>query len=78
MQIYHDSRKYKNIEESENILILKHTQIQGCFKASIALILFAGFTVNIWLIKFLASAVTVSHSGDGYLKWEEKIEKEGY
>ncbi len=42
------------------------TQIQGCFKASSERILLAGLTVNIWLIKFLASGVTVSHSGDGY------------
>lgn len=40
-------------------------QIHGCFKASSALILFAGFTVNIWFIRFLASGVTVSHSGEG-------------
>merc|ERR1719323_2615535 len=40
-------------------------QIQGCFSASSALILLAGLTVNIWLIRFLASGVTESHSGDG-------------
>lgn len=42
------------------------TQIHGCFKASTAVIRLAGLTVNIELIKFLASGVTVSHSGDGY------------
>ena len=31
----------------------------------------AGLTVNIWLIRFLASGVTVSHSGDGYWKKQE-------
>lgn len=41
-------------------------QIQGCFNASAAVIRFAGFTVSIEFIKFLASGVTVSHSGDGY------------
>ena len=45
---------------------LVHTQIHGCFKASEARIRLAGFTVNILLIKFLASDVTVSHSGEGY------------
>ena len=29
-------------------------QIQGCFSASSALIRLAGFTVSIWLIRFLA------------------------
>merc|ERR1719228_1469119 len=40
-------------------------QIQGCFRASSARILLAGFTVSIWLIRFFASGVTVSHSGEG-------------
>lgn len=44
------------------------TQIHGCFKASAAVILLFGFTVSIWFIRFLASGVTVSHSGEGYLK----------
>lgn len=44
----------------------KITQIQGCFRASNAVIRFDGFTVSIWLIKFFASGVTVSHSGEGY------------
>jgi len=42
------------------------TQIHGCFSASLAVILFPGFTVSIWFIRFLASGVTVSHSGLGY------------
>ena len=41
-------------------------QIQGCFNASAAVIRFAGLTVSIELIKFFASGVTVSHSGEGY------------
>jgi hypothetical protein len=40
--------------------------IHGCFRASAEVIRLAGLTVSIELIKFLASAVTVSHSGDGY------------
>uniref|UniRef100_A0A6B0UQA6 Secreted protein n=1 Tax=Ixodes ricinus TaxID=34613 RepID=A0A6B0UQA6_IXORI len=40
-------------------------QIQGCFKASAAVILLAGLTVSMLLMRFLASGVTVSHSGDG-------------
>ena len=42
------------------------TQIHGCFNASDAVMRLYGLTVNIWLIKFFASGVTVSHSGDGY------------
>lgn len=45
---------------------IKLTQIHGCLRASEAVIRLAGFTDNIWLIRFLASGVTVSHSGDGY------------
>ena len=41
-------------------------QIHGCFSAPAAVILFAGFTVSIESIRFFASGVTVSHSGDGY------------
>lgn len=41
------------------------TQTQGCLRACSAVILLAGLMVNIWLIRFLASGVTVSHSGDG-------------
>lgn len=40
--------------------------IHGCFNASAAVIRLAGLTVNIELIRFLASGVTVSHSGEGY------------
>ncbi len=32
------------------------------------MILLAGFTVSILLMRFLASGVTVSHSGEGYWK----------
>lgn len=42
------------------------TQIHGCLRASLAVILLLGFTVSIWLMRFFASGVTVSHSGDGY------------
>ena len=45
-----------------------HTQIQGCFSASDAVILLAGLTVSILFMRFFASGVTVSHSGDGYWK----------
>jgi len=41
------------------------TQIHGCLIAWSAVILFAGLMVSIWLIRFLASGVTVSHSGEG-------------
>lgn len=41
-------------------------QIQGCFSASAAVMRLAGFTVSIELIRFFASGVTVSHSGEGY------------
>lgn len=44
------------------------TQIQGCLSASEAVILLDGFTANILLMRFLASGVTVSHSGEGYCK----------
>ena len=42
------------------------TTIQGCFKASTAVILFCPSMLNILLIRSLASSVTVSHSGEGY------------
>ena len=45
-------------------------QIHGCFSASAAVMRFAGFTVSIELIRFFASGVTVSHSGEGY--WGER------
>lgn len=41
------------------------TQTHGCFSASCAVMRLAGLMVNIWLMRFLASGVTVSHSGDG-------------
>ena len=49
------------------------TQIQGCFRASSERILLDGLTVNIWFIRFLASGVTVSHSGEGYCKMKLKL-----
>lgn len=58
--------------ESINLKIKMKTQkrvlthIHGCLRASAAPIRFAGLTVNILLIRFLASGVTVSHSGEGY------------
>lgn len=48
------------------LALVIRTQIHGCFSASAAVIRLLGFTVSIWLIKFFASGVTVSHSGDGY------------
>lgn len=41
------------------------TQTHGCLSAWSAVILFAGLMVSIWLMRFLASGVTVSHSGEG-------------
>lgn len=41
------------------------TQTHGCFRASWAVMRLAGLMVSIWLMRFLASGVTVSHSGDG-------------
>ena len=42
------------------------THIHGCLRASEAVIRFAGFTVNMLFMRFFASGVTVSHSGEGY------------
>ncbi len=42
-----------------------HTQIQGCLRASAAVMRLEGLIVNILLIRSLASGVTVSHSGEG-------------
>lgn len=42
-----------------------HTQIQGCLRASAAVMRLLGLMVSILLIRSLASGVTVSHSGDG-------------
>lgn len=41
------------------------TQIQGCLRASAAVMRLLGLMVSILLIRSLASGVTVSHSGDG-------------
>lgn len=46
------------------------TQTHGCLRASWAVILLAGLMVSIWLIRFLASGVTVSHSGEG--NWSDQ------
>jgi len=45
-----------------------HTQIQGCLRASEAVMRLEGLIVNILLIRSLASGVTVSHSGEGNYK----------
>ncbi len=45
--------------------VSRHTQIQGCLRASAAVMRLAGFIVSILLIRSLASGVTVSHSGEG-------------
>lgn len=42
-----------------------HTQIQGCLRASAAVMRLLGLMVSILLIRSLASGVTVSHSGEG-------------
>lgn len=44
---------------------MTHTQIQGCLRASEAVMRLLGLMVSILLIRSLASGVTVSHSGDG-------------
>lgn len=51
---------------------LPHTQIQGCFRASAAVMRLLGLMVSILLIRSLASGVTVSHSGDGNCKKKKK------
>lgn len=43
----------------------EHTAIHGCLRASTAVILLAWSTVSIFLMRSFASAVTVSHSGNG-------------
>lgn len=49
------------------------TQTHGCLRAWSAVIRLAGLIVNIWLIRFLASGVTVSHSGEG--NWRRRKKK---
>lgn len=49
----------------DKVLVGVLTQTHGCLSASWAVILLAGLIVSIWLIRFLASGVTVSHSGEG-------------
>lgn len=46
------------------------TQIQGCLRASEAVMRLLGLMVSILLIRSLASGVTVSHSGDG--NWQRQ------
>ena len=71
-QLIKSPRYYVNwITFFPSIFIFLLTQIHGCLRASSERILLAGFTVSIWLIRFLASGVTVSHSGDGY--WNQKV-----
>lgn len=41
------------------------TQTHGCLRASWAVMRLAGLMVSIWLMRFFASGVTVSHSGEG-------------
>ena len=64
MNIFTKFQMLKTAKLQNLNLVLTH--IQGCLRASVAVILLAGLTVNILLIRFLASGVTVSHSGDGY------------
>lgn len=49
------------------------TQTQGCLSAWSAVIRLAGLIVNIWLIRFLASGVTVSHSGEGNCEEQRNV-----
>lgn len=58
--------KEKNLSNYSVNEYYELTQIHGCFNASDAVMRLYGLTVSIWLIKFFASGVTVSHSGDGY------------
>lgn len=46
------------------------TQIQGCLRASAAVMRLLGLMVSILLMRSLASGVTVSHSGDGNCQGE--------
>ena len=57
--------------ETMSKLKWKLTLIHGCLSACVAVIRLEGLTVNIQLMRFLASAVTESHSGDGY--WRQTI-----
>lgn len=57
---------------------LPHTQIQGCFRASAAVMRLLGLMVSILLIRSLASGVTVSHSGDGNCKKKKKKKSVSY
>lgn len=59
----------------QNEYIKQHTTIQGCFKASAAVILLLWSTVSILLIRSLASSVTLSHSGEGNCEKKKKRKK---
>lgn len=68
--VKHYGQQHNKLFELLNFHILTH--IHGCFRASAAVILFPGFTVSIWLMRFFASGVTVSHSGLGYCEKTNK------
>ena len=70
---FHKFRRFTVVALLKVIEVYALTQIQGCFRASSERILLDGFTVNIWFIRFLASGVTVSHSGEGYCKMKLKL-----
>lgn len=55
----------------------KLTDIQGCFRASAAVMRLDGFMVNILLMRSFASGVTVSHSGEGNYKSKETRMRDG-
>ena len=70
---FHKFRRFTVVALLKVIEVYALTQIQGCFRASSERILLDGLTVNIWFIRFLASGVTVSHSGEGYCKMKLKL-----
>jgi hypothetical protein len=49
------------------------TQIHGCLSASEAVMRLLGLTVSMLSMRFLASGVTVSHSGDGYFTNQQSV-----
>lgn len=64
--LFRDNTKIWDNFQGTHIHIL--TDIQGCFRASAAVIRLDGLIVNILLMRSFASGVTVSHSGDGNYK----------
>lgn len=60
-------------EEKEHNVGQWLTQTHGCLRASWAVILLDGLMVSIWLIRFLASGVTVSHSGEGNWRAQQDL-----